>query len=240
MSAADRYLEVLGAGVARLRSDLAPEIERVAERVAASLERGGVLHLFGTGHSQLVALELAGRAAGLAAVNAIADPALSPALGQRAAATERLPGYGEVVLDDEDLRPGEVLVVISNSGINPVPIDVASGARERGLFVVAVTSVAHSRETASRHPSGQRLLDVVDTVLDTGVPRGDGALTVDGVAVGPLSTGLSMAVLHAMVCRVAEQLAGGVGDLPVLVSQNLDDVDVNGALYERFADRMGS
>lgn len=238
MSAASRYLKVLRDRLEGVET-LLPEVDQIAAKVQASLRDDGVLHVFGTGHSQLVALELAGRAAGLAGVNAIADPALSPMRGQRAAATERLAGYGSVILDAEDLRAGEVLIVVSNSGINPVPIDVALGAKERGLFVAALVSVEHSRATAPRHPSGKRLFDVADAVLDIGTPVGDGALTVGDVGVGPLSTVVSAAILHALICRVAELLAADGDDVGVLVSQNLNHgPDINTALYERFADRM--
>lgn len=237
MNGAGRYLDVLRGHIEALDA-LLPDLDRISETISASLRESGVLHVFGTGHSQLVALELAGRAAGLAAVNAIADPALSPMRGQRAAATERLADYGKLIVDAEDLRAGEVLIVVSNSGINPVPIDVALGAKERGLFVVALVSAEHGRATPSRHLSGMRLADVADAVVDTGTPAGDGALTVNDVAVGPLSTVVSIAILHALVCRVAERLAADGGDVGILVSQNLrHGVDVNDALYERFSDR---
>lgn len=235
MTAATAYLAYLRQLLDPAGTDI---VEAAARRIADCLGAGGVLHVFGTGHSQLVALELAERAAGLAAVNAIAVPALSPTEGRRAAATERLTGYGDVIAEAEDLRAGEVLVVISNSGVNPVPIEVALAGRDRGLCVVAVTSRAHSLAATSRHPAGLRLLDTADLVLDTGVPAGDAAVELPGAApTGPLSTVVAAALLHATTARAAELLAAAGTSPPTLVSQNLAADDVNAALFARFADR---
>src|SRR5699024_6283778 len=92
---------------------------------------------------------------------------------------ERLTGYGTAIAELQDLRAGEVIVVISHSGINPVPTQLAQQARERGLTVVAITSREHSLAGRSRHPEGLRLLDVADIVLDTHAPEGDITLTLE-------------------------------------------------------------
>lgn len=237
MNAAERYLETAAAAVDRLRGQHEP-IERAAQLLAASVGQGGVLHVAGSGHSQLVALELAVRAGGLAAVQAIADPALGPGAGSLAAHLERLPGYAAAVLDASDCRPGEVLAVVSNSGINPVPVELALEGRERGLHVVAVTSLAHAAVVGSRHPDGLRLHELAAVVIDTGAPPGDTALQVAGIGVGPLSTQLGIAVLHAVACRAVEVLAAQGSPAPVLISQNLaHGPDVNAALLARYRDR---
>lgn len=239
-TAATAYLDALRDHLGAAITREAAHVEAAADAIATSIAAGGVLHLFGTGHSQLVALELAERAAGLAAVRAIADPALSPVAGRRGADTERLPGYGRIVLDTEDLRTGEVLVVVSNSGINAVPVDVAHGAAERGLHVVAVTSLAHGAASPARHPSGKRLHEVAHTTIDTGSPAGDAAIALaDGTPTGPLSTVLAAALLHAVASRAAELLLDRGERPPVLVSQNLADADVNAGLLARYADRTG-
>lgn len=237
MNAAERYLQIAAAAVDRLRGQ-DEQIERAAQLLATSIEQGGVLHVAGSGHSQLVALELAVRAGGLAAVQAIADPALGPGAGSLAGHLERLPGYASAVLEASDCRAGEVLVVVSNSGINPVPVELAREGRDRGLHVVAVTSLAHAGSVASRHPDGHRMHDLAEIVIDTGAPPGDTALQVAGLGIGPLSTQLGIAVLHAMTCRVVELLAGRGPGAPVLISQNLEHgPDVNAALLARYRDR---
>lgn len=135
--------------------------------VAGSIRGGGRLHLFGSGHSQLVAVEATSRAGGLHCAHAIVDPALSPADPAHAGLVERVHGYAETVLACERLERGEVVVVVSNSGINPAPVEAALGCRERGLQVVAVTSVAHWASVPSRHRGGRRLFEVADVAIDT-------------------------------------------------------------------------
>ena len=237
MNAAERYLETAASAIDRLRAQHEP-IERAAQLLATSIGHGGVLHVTGSGHSQLVALELAVRAGGLAAVQAIADPALGPGAGSLGAHLERLPGYAPAVLEASDCQPGEVLVIVSNSGINPVPVELAREGRERGLHVVAVTSLAHAGRVASRHPDGHRLHELAEVVIDTGAPAGDTALEIAGIGIGPLSTQLGIAVLHAMACRVVEVLAAQGHAAPVLTSQNLEHgPDVNAPLLARYRDR---
>lgn len=241
MTAIGDFLQGLVGKLSQLEVEQHEAIEQVAGQVATSIAEGGVLHVFGTGHSQLVALELCDRAAGLGAVRSIYDPALSPVQARRAAATERLAGYAQVVLSTEELRAGETLLIVSNSGVNAVPVDVALAAKEQGLCVVAVTSVAQSTSAPIRHDSGKRLLDVADVVIDTGAPAGDGILALDdGAAAGPVSSLLSVAVLHAITARTAELLLARGHPAPMLVSQNLDvSDDVNDHLYARYADRRG-
>ncbi|MFU8839764.1 MAG: sugar isomerase domain-containing protein [Nitriliruptoraceae bacterium] len=238
-ASAHAYLDELGRYLEAAYRRNAEVIELVAERAADSVRQGGIVHVFGCGHSQLVALEVCDRAGGLASLRAIADPALAPTQGARATLTERLPGYGNVVLESEDLRPGEVLVVVSNSGINAAPIEVAAGAVERGLVVVAVTSREHSDAVTSRHPSGVRLHEVAEVTLDTGVPAGDASVQLaDGTGVGPLSTIVASALLHAVFTAASARLADAGEEVPVLRSQNLDGPeDPNAAVLARYADR---
>lgn len=238
MTAADRYLDAAAAAVDALRAQ-ATEIESAAELIAASLAQGGVVHVAGSGHSQLVAHEIAARAGGLAAVQPVADPALSPAAGSAASHLERLEGYAEIVLEISDCRPGEVLVVVSNSGINAVPVELALGGRARGVTVVAVTSLLHARRTASRHPSGAHLHEVADLVLDTGAPFGDVAIEVGTTPLGPLSTALGMTLIHAVLCRAAELLVERGFPVPALISQNRDaGPDINAEVVARYRDRQ--
>lgn len=212
-----------------------PAIDEAAERVARSIEAGGVMHVFGSGHSMLAAIESTVRAGGLAAVRLLYDPALSPTEPESVSQIERLHGHASTILEQGDLRSGESLIVVSNSGINPVPIEIALGARERGVSVVAITSAAHSTAATSRHESGQRLLDVADIVIDTGAPLGDTTITVGGFPTGAVSTILASSAIHAITIRVVELLVAAGGDVPVLVSQNVDDTDEhNVRLLDRY------
>jgi uncharacterized phosphosugar-binding protein len=237
MNAAERYLTALTAAVDGLGGRV-DDLEEVAARIADSLADGGVLHVVGSGHSQLVALEVAARAGGLAPVQAIADPALGPAAGEPASRLERLHGYAGALLDASGCRPGEVLVVVSHSGINPLPVELALEGRDRGLLVVAVTSLAHAAATPSRHADGRKLHEIAEVVLDSGAPLGDAVVAVDGERVGAVSTVLAIALLHAAIARAAELLADRGHPVPALVSHNLPTgPDVNAALVERYRHR---
>jgi uncharacterized phosphosugar-binding protein len=133
------------------------------------------------------------------------------------------------------------VVAISNSGVNAVPVEVALGCRDRGLAVVALTNLEQAKATAARHPSGARLHELADVVIDNRCPPGDAALQLaSGERVGPLTTVVGAAVLAALAARVAELLLEQGHRPPVLASQNLDGppvTDRNAALFAPYAHR---
>lgn len=194
-------------------------VSRGAVLLADSIATGGVVYVFGSGHSQLLALEVHHRAGGLVPVQAIYDPTFGRA--------EQVEGFAPCLLGDDDLRSGDALVVVSNSGRNAAPIEVALLARERHVPVIALTAVGFSRSLPSRHSSGKRLFELADVVLDTMVPPGDAIVRLQGLGapVGPASTVIGAALLNElMVETVRELLRRGI-EPPVLRSQNLDDSD---------------
>jgi uncharacterized phosphosugar-binding protein len=204
-----------------------PALEAGAKAILDALDAGGVVHVFGTGHSHIVAEELFARAAGPTFVQAILDESLMlhtrPGLSTR---TERLSGYAEAVLEGYDLRPEDVMIVASNSGRNAVPVEATMYAAARGLTTIAMTSVAHSSLVASRHESGRKLMDVADIVIDTGAPAGDGCLRLgSGERYGPTSTALAIVLGHTMLSLVVEELDRRGDEPPLLRSANLDGSD---------------
>jgi uncharacterized phosphosugar-binding protein len=238
----DRYVDAASHTLGEVAATQAEALEEAARLVAAGVAAGGVLHLFGAGHSQLLALDAYARAGGLACVNPILDPALSPATGLELARGERTSGRAAAILDGEDLRPGEVVLVVSNSGVNAVPVEVALGCRERGLRVVALTNLEQAKRTAPRHPSGARLHELADVVIDNRCPVGDAAVTLaSGDRVGPLTTVVGAAVVAALCARVAELLLEQGRRPPVLASQNLDAqtaAEDNAELLRPYLDRV--
>lgn len=220
----------------------AATIEAVSQRVADSIAAGGVLHAFGTGHGHMLAEEIFYRAGGLVPVNAILDSALMLHEGALSSSlAERLPGYAEVVLSRYEVRAGEVIIIASNSGRNSVPVEMALAAQARGLQVVALTSLAHASAHPSRHPSGQRLHELADYVLDNcGVP-GDAALTVPGLAepTGPTSTVVGVALLHALVAATVTKLVAQGITPPLFRSANVGDTgDHNARLIAQYQSRL--
>jgi uncharacterized phosphosugar-binding protein len=231
----DPYFVAVQEILSRVREANRQTIKAAASVVADTVADDGIVHAFGSGHSQLLAIELAGRAGGLAAIQVITDPG-----GGRA---EGLEGYAATLLRDYELESRDCLIVISNSGRNPSPIEMAMLGRERGLKVIAVTAADFSRSVSSRHSSGRRLLDVADVVLDTCGVAGDAAVHVDGAPAdaGPTSTVVGAALVNAVAVEaIAEMVRRGIVP-PVLVSQNVDDfAEHNEALRQRYRGRIRS
>src|SRR5438093_9322097 len=120
----ERYFDQLQELMAALREQ-GPNIEKAARMMAECIAGGGVVHVFGSGHSHMMAEEVFHRAGGLFAFNAMLDVNLTSFGTLKAGMVERTEGYAPVILDSFDVRPGEVVIVVSNSGINPVPIELA-------------------------------------------------------------------------------------------------------------------
>ena len=238
----DRYTEAARQALGQVAATQNEALEEAARLVADSVAAGGILHLFGAGHSQLLALDAYARAGGLACVNPILDPALSPATGLELARVERTEGRAAEILAGEDLRPGEVVLIASNSGVNAVPVEVAIGCRERGLRVVALTNLEQAKASAPRHRTGARLHELADVVIDNRCPPGDAAITLaSGDRVGPLTTVVGAAVVSALCAWVAELLGERGHRPPVLASQNLDGrpaVQDNAELIRPYLDRV--
>lgn len=228
MSGAESFFAASAAIMQRLQQTQLPALRQAAAVITDSIAGGGLLYTFGTGHSYYLAAEPFARAGGLWPVQVVACSNLSMLDGSaRSGRTERLEGYAACLLADYDLRPGDVMLVISNSGRNAAPIEAALYARERGLRVIALTNCTHSLAEPPRHPSGQRLLDVADVVLDNCGVHGDASVELEGLdlKVGPTSTIMGATLIHALMTEVvANLLARGI-EPPVLISGNVEVPD---------------
>ncbi len=194
-------------------------IGKAACLVADVVERGGIVYTFGSGHSLSIAIELYYRAGGMACFDVVHDKTFGRA--------ERLSGYAAVLLDSYPISQKDMLIVVSNSGRNPLPVEMALEARKRGLLTVGITSLAHSQAVQPRNPSGLKLYEVCDVVVDNcGVP-GDASVEIEasGVRVGPTSTLAGVFIVNCIVASAAEQLNGRGVRPPVLMSMNLDEGD---------------
>jgi uncharacterized phosphosugar-binding protein len=221
----ETYLEEARRALHRLEREGGGSIRAAAAAVADALEAGGVLHVFGAGHSHILAEEAFYRAGGLAAINPILDRRLMFFDGVLACTqAEREPGYARRILEQEDVRAIDAAIVVSNSGRNAVPIEMAVELQARGVKVIAITSLTHSRAVAARHALGRRLFEIADIVIDTGTPAGDAAMAVPGseLRMGPLSTVLGAAIVHAIQIEAAALLVQRGHEPPVLASANLD------------------
>lgn len=234
MSAGKRYFETAGRLLETIVSAEIEKIQKVAGAAVQSVQAGGIIHLFGSGHSAIPAQEVYIRAGSLTNTRPVSLERILDTF-------EDIEGVGNRLMRGFDGRPGEVLLVISNSGVNPLPIEVALAGKESGLFVVGITSFDHSRRVAPKHASGQRLLELVDIAIDTHVPYGDAALKIAGVPgkVGPLSTIAGVAIVNAIIAETIEQIAALGGTPPVRISRNVPGgMEHNQQFVKRYGNRI--
>lgn len=236
----DAALELLR----RVRDEEGGAVETAGTLLADTIARGGRLFAFGAGHSSLAAQDVVYRAGGLAVMNLLAVPGLvgvdvRPAtLGS---ALERVDGLAAAVLETSALRAGDALIVVSLSGRNALPVEMAQYARARGVSVIGVTSLSYASETTSKHSSGTFLKDHCDIVLDSKIAVGDAELTHPAVPApfAPASTVVTSALLQAVVATAAEVLAERGVEPPLLRSGNVDGGrEWNARVMDDYRDRI--
>ncbi|MFG2927773.1 SIS domain-containing protein [Streptomyces achromogenes] len=241
---ADLFFDAAIGLLQRVRDEEGEAIAAAGALLADTVADGGRLFAFGAGHSSLAAQDVVYRAGGLALMNLLAVPGVvgvdvTPAtLGS---ALERVDGLAGAVLDTSPVRAGDTLVIISLSGRNALPVEMALGARARGLKVIGVTSVAYATETTSRHSSGTFLKDHCDIVLDSKIAVGDAELTLDTIPApfAPASTVVTTALLQAVMATTAAALADRGIEPPLLRSGNVDGGhEWNGRVMAQYGDRI--
>jgi uncharacterized phosphosugar-binding protein len=209
------YLDAARAIIEKIRDTQGPTLARAAEICAGSIAADGLVHLFGTGHSRIPVEEIFPRHGSFPGFHPIVELSLTHhtqvvgANGQRQAMhLEKIEGFGEIILRNFVFGAHDSFIVFSNGGVNGVVIDVALGAKARGMPVIAVVSVEHSMASAARHSSGKRLIDIADVTIDNCSPVGDALVSVGGLEypVGPGSTVGYAAVVNALKCLVAAEL----------------------------------
>ncbi|MCM2996608.1 putative phosphosugar-binding protein [Paenibacillus favisporus] len=236
------YFNIIGELLHKVRTKQAEEIRRAAVKVADCIEQGGIIHLFGCGHSHILTEEVFYRAGGLAPIRPIFVEKLMLHEGAvRSSELERQNGLAADFMDEQDIREGEVVFVLSTSGRNPVPVDVALMAGQKGAFTVGVTSLAYSKSQPSRHESGRHLADAVDLVIDNFSVKGDAVLRYPGmeVAFAPSSTVIGAAILNAVFAEAIGIMFDKGLTPPVFLSGNIDGADAhNEALIEAYKGRI--
>jgi uncharacterized phosphosugar-binding protein len=233
------YLRKARELIDRLIEGQLPAIGTAADLCARAIAKGGLVHCFGTGHSRIPVEELFPRHGSFPGFHEIVELSLTyhnqvvGANGQRQAMwLEKVEGFGEVILRNFNFGPDDIMFLFSNSGVNAVVVDVAVGAKRRGMPVIACVSLAHSAVSKPGHSSGKKLTDIADIVLDNGSPTGDAMVTVEGLhdPVAPGSTLGYAAVVNALKAQVAENLVR-LGEPPLVLSSS---AILGGAAAARF------
>ena len=219
-------------------------IRRAADAVANTIAADGLLHVFGTGHSHMLAEELFYRAGGLAAINPVLIEGLLLHAGAELSTTmERTAGLGDVIFERLGATAADTLLVVSNSGANVIARELVERARAAGMTTIAIVSLAHARSAASRGSGAPRIDELADIVIDNLGVAGDAAVEVDGVErpMGPTSTVVGTAIVN-VIAMTAAQLAAERGVQPVVfTSSNVAGGDEqNRAALERYRARVRS
>ena len=218
-------------------------IHTAAQWVVDATLAGKKLWAVGCGHAGLLAQELFYRSGGLVVMNPLFAPGLQLDVSPVTLTSdiERIEGYGAKIIDRKAIGDGDVLIVHSVSGRNPAGIDMALRARERGAKVIALTNLAYSQASTSRHSGGKRLFECADLVLDNCGAVGDAAVAVEDFAerTGPTSTAVGAAILNAMVCAAVGEFKRRGVTPPVFMSANLEGGDAhNKVILEQYKDQI--
>lgn len=235
-----QYWKEVGTVLDHVMSTQAQKVEDCARLVAESLAKDGMLYVFGCGHSHIIGEDLFYRAGGTAAVCAMLDSDLMLHTGAaKSSVYEKMSGLAQPVFERYGITDKDVLLVVSTSGINCVPIEMAMCAKERGIPVIAIVSEAY-RNDKSRHISGKKLHDVADIVLDNGVCHGDAAVQIGDtdMRVGPISTISSCLIAQSIVVQADEWMHEQGLTPPVYVSGNIPGgMEKNQDLIRRYMPR---
>ena len=239
------YLDALEPIMARVGEQAAGPVQQAADLVVASLRAGGIVQAFGSGHSEALAMEFAGRAGGLVPSNRIALRDVVILAGDPPAVLgdghlERDPRIARRLYDLAAVSPADVFVIGSNSGVNGSVVELARLVKERGHRLIAITSFAHTAAVGSRHPSGAKLIDHADVALDNGAPYGDAVLALPGGGSACAVSSITAALLAQLVgAEVVRRLVEAGETPPVYLSANVPGGDEHNRILEaRYAGRI--
>lgn len=238
------YIAKIKELVDQVEAEETDHIRQAAGWVADALENGHAIYVFGASHASILSQELFYRAGGLLPVTPIfgREIMLDTAPVTKTSQMEQLEGYGRILANSYPLSAGDVLLIHSVSGRNPVAIDLALAAKEKGVRLIGITSRAYSASVSSRHSSGKKLMDLCDLILDNHGEIGDACCPVEGlpVKVGASSTVIGCLMVNAMMVEVVERIQKNKKiPAPVFYSANLDGgAEKNQELFERFRQQI--
>jgi len=231
---ADRYFEAIDGILKKIRSTQSEQIKKAAQVMADSIAQGGVIHVFGSGHSVIPILDIFPRYGSYIGFHPLLDPRLmwfniiGPGGVRELLWLERQKGYAKILLKSHALKDKDVMLIFSHGGVNAAPVEMASEAKRAGLFVIGVTSMENQRKASLTH-RGKRLCDIADITIDNCVPQEDALIKLDGlrepVAAG--STVAAVAIAMALVAEVAKILVDRGVPLRVFVSPNVKGIPKN-------------
>ncbi len=239
----EAYLQAATEALARVNETQGPNITAAARTVANAIASQQSIYSFGATHSFITTEELVYRTGGLMLINPIYPHGMNLSVRPMTATSrmERVLGLGTELLAASPAKEGDVLFLTSTSGRNAVTIDMAIEARGRSITTIGITSLSYSDGVSSRHPSGKKLSDLCDILIDNCAPFGDAAVQVGDFLqkVGPVSSITGCAIVNSIVAEVVQNLLAKGIEPPVFVSANLDGGDEwNARLLRENRDRI--
>lgn len=217
-------------------------ILKAAQVVAGTIANDGIVYTFGTGHSHCVAEEVTYRAGGLAPIDAVLEPSLTGTTDVvKSEQLERIEGISKIILDHRRITSKDCMVIISNSGRNGAPVEMAIECRKKGITTIAITSLEYAKNVASRHSSGKKLNEAADIVIDNCGVFGDATVNLAGskVPMGSTSNIIGNCIMHAITIEAARILIESGIEPPVFLSGNLDNCkEVNQKLLDKYWGRI--
>jgi uncharacterized phosphosugar-binding protein len=235
---AKKYLDTSFEMLARLRETQLEQLEQAAERIAQAVAEGHTFYAWGGPHSSLPVQDIFWRAGGLAIVNAVFTPGLCLEIGpiRPTSILERAEGFGREFFSQIGAEAGDVILLVSTSGRNAFPIEMAMAAKEAGLTVIGMTSLAYSQAVSSRHVTGKKMYEYCDLVIDNLTVPGDASLEDERLPqkVGPTSGWVGCLLLQALMAEVAERMAEKGVPPPIYFALNLDGNEE----YNRYLEQL--
>lgn len=227
------FIENVEGLIVKFKQTQLDAIQEGANLLASCLMNDGMIYTFGTGHSHMLAEEIFYRAGGLVRVNPILEEGLMLHSGAlKSTALERMQGYSAEILKCYPVKQGDVIIIASNSGRNAATVEMAIEARKQGMKVIALTSLNHSKQVTSRHPSGKRLFELADVVVDNCGVQGDASVAIEGVGkISPTSTIIGCIAIHSLTTAAVEIMVKNGVKPETYASANTDGNDDSNESY---------
>lgn len=236
------YFQKLKELLSSIEKDENENLKNAAEKIAKCIQSNGVVHVFGCGHSHILGEELFYRAGGLVPINPILIEDLMLHKGAvRSSQLEREDELAAQFMENVKIQPQDVVIVASTSGRNPVPIDVAEIAKNKGAFVISITSYVYTKTVTSRHKSGKYLYNTTDLSIDNHIMVGDALMGHEslGVRFGSGSTVVGAAIVNGIMVEAISMMIENNFEPPIFKSGNVDGAEEhNRELINKYKDRI--
>lgn len=242
MDITDKFFNKVKEILDRVEATQYENINKAAVIVADTIEKDGIVYTFGTGHSHCVAEEVIYRAGGLAPFDAILEPSLTGTTDVvKSEQMERIEDISRVIMEHRRIKANDSMIIISNSGRNGAPVEMALQCRKRGIPVIAITSLEYTKNVTSRHSSGKKLCEAADVVIDNCGVYGDASIYLDNfnIPMGSTSNIIGNCIMHSIIIEAAQMLVDRGIEPPVFLSGNLDNCkEVNQKLLDKYWGRI--